>query len=101
MIANSGEVIERWLACGDGPPLVLENRARILTGRARRRLATWEATQEAPERRTLAQPGLFEVHDLARSRQAAVVDEETNPVEANFTVRVGEPRPVLILERRR
>jgi superfamily II DNA or RNA helicase len=104
LIAETGEVIERWFGwiagagprefTGDPPPLLLR-RARVLGARAARRLERLRAAQGTDARRTPSQPGLFEARD-----RTGYVSAESNDAASGAIVRIGEPRPLLILERR-
>ena len=103
-ITNTGEVIERRIACmADGVDSawisehpVLARRALALTARARQRAALVEAAQAGGETRAPHQPGLFD----ARFRVST--GDSPEPSRApDVIVNVGQPRPLLILERRK
>jgi len=109
LVAETGEVLERWFGwvAGDAahrdanatlPPALLR-RAHALTARARSRLARLHAAQGSDAPRTPSQPGLFDVRLTAgpHANDDSAIPIETSP---NVIVRAGDPRPVLILERR-
>jgi len=101
LVTDTGEVIERHLAWQDAwqdAPPTLARRARALSARARWRHARLHAAQfdGAPEARL--QPGLFDPQALTARPQDA--RDSTAPAPSH-RLRVGQPRPLLMLERRR
>jgi hypothetical protein len=108
LVAATGEVIERWFGwvAGDAfrddvaalPPALLR-RAQVLSTRARGRLARLHAAQASDAPRSPSQPGLFDVRITTgpHANGDSAISIETSH---NVVVRAGDPRPVLILERR-
>jgi len=113
IISDAGDVIERhlgWAASAEassgagGPmPPALLRRARALSARAARRLARLRAAQAAEAPVAPRQPGLFDPRDLtpAHGPAARTAAESAADSAAAGLLRVGTPRPVLILEARR
>lgn len=106
LVTGDGEVIERhlgWIArCNacDNPPPALVRRACALGARVLRRQARLRATQATNVTRTPSQPGLFEARHLLSSHTDAHDTAESVEATSDVTVRIGEPRPLLILEPR-
>jgi superfamily II DNA or RNA helicase len=110
LVADTGEIVERWFGCVErvagsshgrcSPPPALVLRARVLGARAQLRLARLHAAQATEATRTTSQPGLFESRDLGPVCAAANDTARSDEAATGVTVRVGEPRPLLILEPR-
>jgi superfamily II DNA or RNA helicase len=103
--AGSGEVIERWLgwrvpglAEDATTPARLIRRARALSARARRRWAAVQGAQSGSAAKVPGQPGLFDVHLSNPISESCKACERSDP---SPSVRIGEPRTLLVLERRR
>jgi superfamily II DNA or RNA helicase len=104
LVTSTGEVLERWLGwttgprdVHDDPPAALVRHARALSVRARGRLARLQAAQGTAGRLAPIQPGLFDARDLAGARAVANDAVESNETAPDVRVRVGEPRPLVIL----
>jgi hypothetical protein len=95
LVSGTGEVLERWIGWrnGQAAAVALMNRARTLDARGRRRRSVAAATRVVA-RRAPTQPGLF---------TGPVVHGPNVPLANGRidSVQVGEPRTLLILERRK
>ncbi|MEO6222094.1 MAG: DEAD/DEAH box helicase [Vicinamibacterales bacterium] len=111
LVSSTGEVVERhfgWLArldpseAGDGLCAALVRRARALGARAQRRRARLHAAQASGNPAPPMQRGLFEAGDLTATRSDGVEGPAAAPTaEPDVTVHVGQPRDLLVVERRR
>ena len=110
IIAETGEVVERWFGwfAGDAarlneipclPPELL-HRARALSTRARGRQDRLHAARVIDAPLAPHQPGLFDGRDLGTRQATAVTSAPSIDDGPNGVVRVGNPRLVVILERR-